>query len=316
MPKVAPFFLLLLLVYFLCLNTAKVVHLFAYQKEQNAYSLSFAFSFTHYIYTRARALPGCVRLDYALPHHNTTHHAHQGSSFWSILDASVFSFLSSRESGIYRGEGRRFRILDSQRLPFGASWTLLVSLSSRESGICDERVEGLRILDSQGLCLQEHFVRFSLRESRIRGQGAWRCGIGDSQRGLLRGGGTSFPSFKSLFSYLLNSEFVFDKPQSVIGTGILHIAFVVGGDALHHLSVAVIAGDLYGCTRLSSSLMSTQWSEEILHAVVQSHYYLHFLFLLLSLFPVLGKPFPQFLLHLKIIIHNSHKFKILNSFRS
>ena len=33
MPKVAPFFLLLLLVYFLCLNTAKVVHLFAYQKE-------------------------------------------------------------------------------------------------------------------------------------------------------------------------------------------------------------------------------------------------------------------------------------------
>ena len=74
-------------------------------------------------------MPGCVRLDYALPHH-TTHHAHQGSSFWSILDASVFSFLSSRESGIYRGEGRRLRILDSQRLPFGASWRLLVSLFS------------------------------------------------------------------------------------------------------------------------------------------------------------------------------------------
>ena len=54
------------------------------------------------------------------------------------------------------------------------------------------------------------------------------------------------PSFKSLFSYLLNSEFVFDKPQSVIRTRILHIALVVGGDALHHLSVAVMAGDLYG----------------------------------------------------------------------
>ena len=39
---------------------------------------------------------------------------------------------------------------------------------------------------------------------------------------------------------------MFDKPQSVIRTGILHIALVVGGDALHHLSVAVIAGDLYG----------------------------------------------------------------------
>lgn len=61
--------------------------------------------YTLYIYTRARALPGCVRLDYALPHH-TTHHAHQGSSFWSILDAFCFSFLSSRESGIYRGRGQ------------------------------------------------------------------------------------------------------------------------------------------------------------------------------------------------------------------
>ena len=39
---------------------------------------------------------------------------------------------------------------------------------------------------------------------------------------------------------------MFDKPQSVIRTGFLHIALVVGGDALHHLSVAVIAGDLYG----------------------------------------------------------------------
>lgn len=82
------------------------------------------------------------------------------------------------------------------------------------------------------------------RESVDRG--AWRCGIGDSQRGLLRGRGTSFLSFKSLFSYSLNSEFVFDKPQSVIRTGILHIALVVGGDVLHHLSVAVMAGDLYG----------------------------------------------------------------------
>lgn len=60
--------------------------------------------YTLYIYTRARALPGCVRLDYALPHH-TTHHAHQGSSFWSILDAFCFSFLSSRESGICDEEG-------------------------------------------------------------------------------------------------------------------------------------------------------------------------------------------------------------------
>ena len=84
----------------------------------------------------------------------------------------------------------------------------------------------------------------SPRENRgFVDKGAWRCGIGDSQRGLLWGGGTSFPSFKSLFSYLLNSEFVFDKPQSVIRTGILHIALVVGGDVLHHLSVAVIAGE-------------------------------------------------------------------------
>ena len=76
--------------------------------------------------------------------------------------------------------------------------------------------------------------------------GRWRCGIGDSQRGLLWGRGTSFLSFKSLSCYSLNLEFVFDKPQSVIRTGILHIALVVGGDALHHLSVAVITGDLYG----------------------------------------------------------------------
>lgn len=31
-----------------------------------------------------------------------------------------------------------------------------------------------------------------------------------------------------------------------IAVGVLHIALVVGGDVLHHLSVAVIAGDLYG----------------------------------------------------------------------
>ena len=36
---------------------------------------------------------------------------------------------------------------------------------------------------------------------------------------------------------------MFDKPQSVIRTGILHIALVVGGDVLHQLSVAVIAGE-------------------------------------------------------------------------
>ena len=148
MPKVAPFFLLLLFVYFLCLNTAKVVYLVAYQNEWNAYSLSVAFSFTHYIYTRARALPGWGRLDHALPHY-TTHHAHQGSSFWSILDASVFSFLSSRESGIYRGEGRR-----------------------------------LRILDSQGLCLQEHFGRFFILPARI--ENPWIGGLGGAELVILR----------------------------------------------------------------------------------------------------------------------------------
>lgn len=31
-----------------------------------------------------------------------------------------------------------------------------------------------------------------------------------------------------------------------IAVGVLHVALVVGGDVLHHLSVAVIAGDLYG----------------------------------------------------------------------
>lgn len=40
---------------------------------------------------RAGALSGCVRLDHAPPHH-TTHHAHQGSSFWSILDAFLLLF--------------------------------------------------------------------------------------------------------------------------------------------------------------------------------------------------------------------------------
>ena len=121
--------------------------------------------YTLYIYAGARfawLCPSWLR--------TTTPHAHQGSSFWSILDASVFSFLSSREFEIYGGEGRRFWILDSQRLRyFGVPWRLLVSLSSRELRICDERVRRLRILDSQGLCLQEHFGRFALRESRIRG---------------------------------------------------------------------------------------------------------------------------------------------------
>lgn len=53
-------------------------------------------------------------------------------AFWSILDASGFSFLSSRESGIYGGEGGQFRILDSQ-----------------------------------GLCLREHFGRFFILPARI-----------------------------------------------------------------------------------------------------------------------------------------------------
>lgn len=86
---------------------------------------------------------------------------------------------------------------------------------------------------------------------------------------------------------------MFDKPQSVIGTGILHIALVVGGDVLHHLSVAVIAGDLYGGTRLSSSLMSTLGREEVPYAVVQSHSCLHFLFLLSSLFWSWGNHSPN-----------------------
>ena len=172
------------------------------------------------------------------------------------MDAFCFSFLSSRESGIYRGRGQaaqnsRFSGIVSSR----ALWALLHSP-------CENR------------------------ESVDRG--AWRCGIGDSQRGLLRGRGTSFPSFKSLSCYSLNSEFVFDKPQSVIRTGILHIALVVGGDVLHQLSAAVIAGELYGCTRSSSSLMSTLGREEVPYAVVQSHSCLHFLFLLLSLFRFWG----------------------------
>lgn len=43
---------------------------------------------------------------------------------------SGFSSLSSRESRICDERVERLRILDSQRLPFGASWTLLASLSS------------------------------------------------------------------------------------------------------------------------------------------------------------------------------------------
>ena len=171
-----------------------IFHLFEHSKGSTFIRLSkrieriFAFFcllfYTLYIYTRARALPGCVRLDHALPHH-TTHHAHQGSSFWSISDASVFSFLSSREFEIYGGEGRRFWILDSQRLRyFGVPWRLLVSLSSRELRICDERVRRLRILDSQGLCLQEHFGRFFILPARI--ENPWIGGLGGAELVILR----------------------------------------------------------------------------------------------------------------------------------
>lgn len=68
--------------------------------------------YTLYIYTRARALPGCVRLDHAPPHH-TTHHAHQGSSFWSILDAFCFSSSphENREFTEERAGGLEFLIL-------------------------------------------------------------------------------------------------------------------------------------------------------------------------------------------------------------
>lgn len=112
-------------------------------------------------------MSGCVRLDYAPPHH-TTHHAHQGSSFWSILDAFCCSFLFSRESRIYGGEGRRLRILDSQRLRYlGVPWRLLVFLSSRESGIYGGEGKRFRILDSQGLCLREHFGCFFILPARI-----------------------------------------------------------------------------------------------------------------------------------------------------
>ena len=58
--------------------------------------------YTLYIYAGAL----CLAVSVLITHYHTTLHAHQGSSFWSILDASVFSFLSSRESGIYRGRGQ------------------------------------------------------------------------------------------------------------------------------------------------------------------------------------------------------------------
>lgn len=128
--------------------------------------------YTLYIYTRARALPGCVRLDHAPPHH-TTHHAHQGSSFWSILDAFCFSSLSSRESGICDEKVEGLRILDSQRLPFGASWKLLVSLfSPRENReFMDERAGSSEFSILRDCVLKSALdaSSFSLRESRIRG---------------------------------------------------------------------------------------------------------------------------------------------------
>ena len=177
--------------------------------------------------------------------------------FWT--SPALPSPRENREFTEGEGEGRRLRILDSQRLPFGASWTLLVSLSSpRENReFMEERAGG-----SEFSILRDCVFESTSYASPCENRGFVDRGLGGAELVILRedfsgGEGTSFPSFKSLFSYLLNSEFVFDKPQSVIRTGILHIALVVGGDALHHLSVAVIAGDLYGGTRLSSSLMST-----------------------------------------------------------
>ena len=120
MPKVAPFFLLLLLVYFLCLNTAKVVHLFAYQKEWNAYSLSFAFSFTHYIYTHGRAL--CLAVSVLIKHYHTT-------------------LCTTR----------------TREVAFGASWTLLSSLSSPRENLkfMEERADGSEFSILRGCVILE-----------------------------------------------------------------------------------------------------------------------------------------------------------------
>lgn len=104
-----------------------------------------------YIYAGARFAWLCPSWSRTTTSHYTTHHAHQEVAFgasWTLL----LLFLSLRESGIYGGEGRRFWILDSQRLRYlGVPWRLLVFLSSRELRICDERVGRLRIFDSQRL---------------------------------------------------------------------------------------------------------------------------------------------------------------------
>ena len=127
-------------------------------------------------------MPGCVRLDYALPHH-TTHHAHQGSSFWSILDAFCFSSLSSRESGICDEKVEGLRILDSQRLPFGASWKLLVSLSSpRENR---EFVEG-RAGSSEFSILRDCVFKSTLDASPCENRESVDRGLGGAELVILR----------------------------------------------------------------------------------------------------------------------------------
>ena len=77
-------------------------------------------------------------------------------AFWSILDASDFSFLSLRELGICDEGVAWRRILDSQRMTFGCFGCFFLSL--RELRISDEGVVCLRILDSQRLTFAESWM--------------------------------------------------------------------------------------------------------------------------------------------------------------
>ena len=83
----------------------------------------FAFFCLLFIYIRGRA--PCLAVSVLITHHHTTHHAHPGSNFWSILDASASLPLLARIGNLWRGgrtvQNSRFSGIVSSR----ALWTLL-----------------------------------------------------------------------------------------------------------------------------------------------------------------------------------------------
>lgn len=125
--------------------------------------------YTLYICGRAP----CLAVSVLITHHHTTLHTTRtrgvtSGASWT-LPASLFSPREDREFTEERAGGSEFSILRGCLLEHLGRFRLLVFLSSRESRIYGGEGGQFRILDSQGLRLQEHFGRFSLRESGIRG---------------------------------------------------------------------------------------------------------------------------------------------------